>query len=515
MTSGDTAATAFRSYHFTMARGTDTDRDNGRGSRPSIALTGRELAVHLYAPVRGAHAESAYALLREIWGRWRSEVGTTDPIRAFGVPDVLAPSLRDVTGNRVVAAQEKPGPGVFQAILRREHDVICLSGMIAPPEQDDVSWTELDCLWNLVCGAVPDSLLGAARLYLAKLAPTAPQSTAVATAELAERVRVELPDAPDAGEFDDRGVTTRAGFAVWEAGSRDDARLERRVVVVAPTDRDAELSAWTWSRGDEELTPFPWYLLHAAKLRFHLRVWAGGEYLREQRHRLDEATNALDAIDRDRDRDHDGDGDGPLGERISPVEIAADRLARAASTVRSMRRSVEIAASNLATRSALAADPTLPRTLFADDRDLAAWFMQQLADDEAYLCEAVERANWICGLARSAAVARSWAAGNERSAGISLSPTDRNSLVRAMARVFPTDARARTVLDSLEFPAELIPSAGDGMPLAMWTAVLRELDNGAVADPYPRLLSAALSDYPHNPTFRQLGARLGLALPDE
>ncbi|WP_239340551.1 CATRA conflict system CASPASE/TPR repeat-associated protein [Frankia sp. CiP3] len=492
-------------------------------SSGDVALTGRELAVHVYAPVRGPHSERAYAFLCEVWARWRSTLGADAPIAAFGIPDLPSANRTDVVGNGLVVAQESSGPGVCQTILQREHDVLCLSGMIAPLSSDEVSWADLDRSWTQVCGAVPEGLLGIARLYLAKLGGDRQQRVA-ATARLARSWRADLPAAPAVHDFDGRGVTTRAGFAVWEVGSRDDTRLERRIVVVAPPDRDAELSAWVWSRGDDALTPFAWYLLHAAKLRYHLRVWASGEELRERRRQLDSEVDTLDALIAAGEGawagPRGGEGAGPLGEHVLRVEAAAARLARATAYVRDMRRSVAIAASNLETRAARDVDPAVRRCLFADDRDLAAWFARQLADDESYLDEAYGRASLIGGLARSVlarqAGARSSATHNgsaEDAVPSPLSPAERDTLVRALARAFPSDALAHRVLHTLGIPSERRRSATDSTPLAAWSETLHDLDNGIVADPYPRLLRAALGDFPHNPTFRELGAHFGVVGP--
>ncbi len=188
-------------------------------SSGDVALTGRELTVHVYTPVRGPHAEQAYTFLRKVWARWRSTFGADVPISAFGLPDLPPASHIEIVGNGPVAAQESSGPGVCQTILRREHDVLCLSGMIAPPPSDGVTWADLDRGWTRVCGAVPEGLLGVARLYLAKI-DDGGQGWVVATPQLARSWRQDLPAAPAVHDFDGRGVTTRAGFAVWEVGFR-------------------------------------------------------------------------------------------------------------------------------------------------------------------------------------------------------------------------------------------------------------------------------------------------------
>jgi hypothetical protein len=100
--------------------------------------------------------------------------------------------------------------------------------------------------------------------------------------------------------------------------------------------------------------------------------------------------------------------------------------------------------------------------------------------------------------------------GARPSAEVELSPAERDALVRALARAFPTDAFAHRILHTLGFPAERRRSVTDSTPLAAWSETLHDLDNGIVADPYPRLLLAAILEFPHNQTFRNLGARFGV-----
>jgi acyl carrier protein len=117
-----------------------------------VALTGRELAVHVYAPMHGPHAEQTYAFFRRVWALWRSTLGADAPIAAFGIPDMPPARHTDVVGNGPDAAQESSGPGVCQTILRREHDVLCLSGVIGSLTTDQlhrVLAPKVDAAWHL------------------------------------------------------------------------------------------------------------------------------------------------------------------------------------------------------------------------------------------------------------------------------------------------------------------------------------------------------------------------------
>jgi hypothetical protein len=166
--------------------------------------------------------------------------------------------------------------------------------------------------------------------------------------------------------------------------------------VVGSNDRDKELSAWTWTRGDAALTPLTRYLMHAAKLRYHLRVWAGGEALRDLRERTDRAAHPLTELI-GKLRVADG-GDIPEKSPLVVGQLGVEtyHLAAAMTRVRELRHSVEIAAHNLAQDVPPAAARTDGstdgnRSLFADDRGLVTWFVQQLDDDLRYADEAAHR----------------------------------------------------------------------------------------------------------------------------
>ena len=141
-------------------------------------------------------------------------------------------------------------------------------------------------------------MLGVARLYLAKVAPDG-SGVVPASAPLARQLAAALAPvvAPETDpQWVSRGLTVAGGFAVWETtvgvDERTDERAERRVVIVAPSGRDPELSAWVWSRGDLSITPLTRYLMHAAKIRYELRVRNRAESLLRLRRSLDDSFRA-------------------------------------------------------------------------------------------------------------------------------------------------------------------------------------------------------------------------------
>ncbi|WP_281277861.1 CATRA conflict system CASPASE/TPR repeat-associated protein [Saccharothrix texasensis] len=96
------------------------------------------------------------------------------------------------------------------------------------------------------------------------------------------------------------------------------------------------MSAWTWSRGEPAMPPLARYLLHAAKLRHHVRVWQGDEdWLAPLRGQVDTHVDELRF-----DLTRTDIGDRLRGDEAGLV-VAADRVER-------MRKSVEIARWNMA-----------------------------------------------------------------------------------------------------------------------------------------------------------------------
>jgi hypothetical protein len=146
-------------------------------------------------------------------------------------------------------------------------------------------------------------------------------------------------------------------------------------VIATGEDGDAVASAWAWSRGDTAIPPLARYLLHAAKLRYQLRVWLRDDRARELREGITET--AAEAR-----RTPDVPRQAELLRRRDDALLMADEL-------RDLRRTVEIAADNMARALGDEVEVSGP---FADDRDLAQWFLARLDDDSAYLDTATRRA---------------------------------------------------------------------------------------------------------------------------
>ncbi|MFF3935187.1 CATRA conflict system CASPASE/TPR repeat-associated protein [Streptomyces phaeofaciens] len=361
---------------------------------PVRPLADQELVVHVYAPTDGPLAKAAYRQIQGVWDRCRDRLGMVQEIPATGLPATLPPDADALTPGRPAAAIEDRAAD-HQAVVRREHDVVNLSLVFAAPQgtatrrlrigsASPPGWVEFDRWWAELAADGTDALLGVVHVCQAKFAAEPAPSLDM----LAHEVRAVLPGAGHAPDWWRRGTTTSDGFAVWEV-SPDDDEAGRRVVVLAPEDRDAELSAWTWSRGDPAMPPLARYLMHTAKLRHQARVRDDGA--RRLRRLVGEVNDHAERVRAALARD-----------AADPAALARLRLdeadlTSAARDLRAMRRTVEIAAHNM---TAALAEP------WRGDRRLAEWLVGQLGDDTEYVEAARELARDFGRLARQGSVER-------------------------------------------------------------------------------------------------------------
>jgi hypothetical protein len=211
--------------------------------------------------------------------------------------------------------------------------------------------------------------------------------------ETAAVVRANAPADPAApDDWTERGIVVPQGFAVWEASAPLDARVERRMVVLAGEDGDAELSAWTWIGAGRALPPFAKYLLHAANLRYQLRVWDAGQAFRRLRREADTTIRKLlESVSPSRRRDPSQAELVEASRELACLQARELGLVDRSTRLREMCRTADIAAANL---SALSGHAQLGG-LFADDRELAEWFAHQLDDDATYLEAALRRSEQV------------------------------------------------------------------------------------------------------------------------
>ncbi|CAO5238683.1 effector-associated domain EAD1-containing protein [Frankia sp. AgKG'84/4] len=86
---------------------------------------------------------------------------------------------------------------------------------------------------------------------------------------------------------------------------------------------------------------------------------------------------------------------------------------------------------------------------------------------------------------------------------IRLAPADRDAFLAALAATAADEHTIRMLLARITFPMSRVPFTA-ATPLLRWSEVFRELDNGVIAVPYRRLLTAALDQWRHHPTFTRL-----------
>lgn len=319
------------------------------------AVVDPQFVVHVFAPAEGPDVDGAYRALAEIWQGCELLFGMTDPVPGTGLPQTLPPTRAALPagGESALAVQQHPSTDC-QAVLRLHHDVFNLSiGLVTGrAEADPRWWQSVDYQWNLLSSGHARLMLGQARLYLAKVEGGAGDSTVFA----------ELSGMLPAGSTGPRGPSavaiTADGLALRETSVEPDDRALRRFVLEMAPDADPVASAWAWSAGDATIPPLARYLLHAAKMRFEMRVWQ--RYSQARRLRATPDRRRRDAL-------------------LLHAEL------------RTLRRTVEVAADNLG-RSLDLGGLLTPGTVFADDAELARFLLERLDDEIAYLGLAAERA---------------------------------------------------------------------------------------------------------------------------
>ena len=365
---------------------------------PASRVVDQEFVVHLFAPLDGPQAADAYRQIQRVWVACREQLGMTEPIAEIRAPILPPETIDGLTADGLVAAQESRAD-IRQAVLRRVHDVLNLSVALAqpapeelrssrrrlpagqlrrPPPQRRLGWVEFAQMWANASMPAAGAWLGEARLFLAKT-PRGNTGAVAAAAELGRSLDPLLPYREDRPrQWWQGGTTTAAGYALWDAGLAADTSDIREIVLIAAADRDAELSAWTWSDGTPQIPPFARYLLHAAKLRYEAR-------LMDAWHRDSRAPGDPGGMPADRD------ATAPPGARaelvraeLSRLSAEQRRLADLEADLRNLRQTVTIAHDNLRSAAAgVIGDNSAG--MFAADQALANWLLLQAGDDISYL----------------------------------------------------------------------------------------------------------------------------------
>jgi len=389
---------------------------------PTYPVVDQELVVHLFAPLEGPHAPQAYAQVKRIWTACREQLGMAGRDTA-GLPGGRLPEFRAAgpsAADGILAFQEGHR-GARQAVLRRVHDVLNLSVALAqpgpegkrppergrlgsirpvvPPSQRPLSWADHAALWARASQPRAGALLGEAHVFMARTQPDR-AGRVLAAARLGQDLDRLLPYREDrAPGWWRRGITTEAGYALWDTGPAADIGRVREIVLVGPADQDEELSGWAWSDRTPAMPPFARYLMHAAKLRYEaqlLESWHGQAA-------ADQDTDSLVA---------------ELSAALSPAPPGPE----SAALVRSLRDRLRAEESRLVLLDAdmarlgqtvslaqanLAAQPGCrpadgPTGMFAADQSLARYLSGQVDSDRSYLQVELDRAKSMRELAAEA-----------------------------------------------------------------------------------------------------------------
>ncbi|WP_066366958.1 CATRA conflict system CASPASE/TPR repeat-associated protein [Herbidospora mongoliensis] len=347
----------------------------------------QQFVVHLYGFTEGPGARASYRALSEIWRGCRLLFGMTQPVPGLWLPDLLPASLDGLPedGEVTIAAQERPGADC-QAVLRRHHDVLNLSVALAPPEARAPDgggwpwWRLFGRQWDSLTAEHTPHLLGEAQIYQTRIEDE-PDLAAAAT-PLYERLSGLLPPPVRTGDGWWRGVSPAPDLAFWECGAEADDRPSRRFLLAVGPEADPVASAWAWSRGDPAIPPLARYLLHAAKLRYQLRVWRRDSQSTGLRSSLD----ALGGKLRQLGPDAQAEAEMLRLRRLDALLLHTD--------LRALRQTVEIATDNLG-RAFDLTKVLVPGGPFADDTGLARSLLERLTDELAALGIAADQAEHL------------------------------------------------------------------------------------------------------------------------
>jgi hypothetical protein len=185
--------------------------------------------------------------------------------------------------------------------------------------------------------------------------------------------------------------------AVWEGPGSDGRRV---LAAVAPLNRQADLDAWVWWAGPQDLAPFGRYLMHAAKLHYESRVFERRRAsLKATLARVDSALGTV--LDLHRDVRVAGAATMPALMRaqgeLARAQADQTGLAIEISNLRQLRRTVAIAERNL---QAVGPPPdpdnvAMAGTFLGRDLALAGWLGEQIEQDIGYADAVRERADQV------------------------------------------------------------------------------------------------------------------------
>ncbi|MFI2714564.1 CATRA conflict system CASPASE/TPR repeat-associated protein [Micromonospora sp. NPDC018662] len=186
--------------------------------------------------------------------------------RRLGMEEPDRVPLVHADGLRFRQLLTAPGDGTWQALryatARLDAFLVCLA-----PVDGSEDWRELDRRWRKAVGAATgEDCTGRVRLFYALYDGDGDADRLAAAADAAlpagATIRGEEPTEPVPGTY------------LWEVPSPDPDRLERVLVLLAPTAIKSLSDSWVWPDGDARLRPLPGYLWEMAKVRHEARRFA-------------------------------------------------------------------------------------------------------------------------------------------------------------------------------------------------------------------------------------------------
>lgn len=354
-------------------------------------LTAPGLLVHVFLRSGNQGALDAQDCLHAVWDEVTRRFGLDDAIPDLGVPPRLT-SRYAMPADRftVLAAVERLETSIWQASAWTDHDIFGLTVMLAPAREQDAAttWRELERAWDdTSAGMIPGVLMGETRILLALADVT---GTLLPGAEL---VRAAAPESSSIGwwrHWDAVPLGSSAGTAgqvlMWETSpDLADARTVRRMIAVAPVTHELQADRFLWTAGDGTPSPLTRHLMHAARLRYQVKVFDDGKLPRRIRGELGAL---VDRIPAQPDLALDHDGRDWLAVQLWQTHGTAIALRR---KLDAMRQAIGAIDENM--RLALnGSAPERNAGPLAGDRQLATWFGQQLDDEIALLDGAVRDA---------------------------------------------------------------------------------------------------------------------------
>jgi len=300
--------------------------------------------------------------------------------------------------NRLQSLAGRGEASAWQVLAWADHGVLGCTVMMPPARGMDcsVAWTNLELAWaEAVADLSPEDVLGEARIFLALLpwpsgAGSAHDNDATDMRVL-NLVRAAIPEPSGDGwwqRWDAIGFHSPDGRAedvlMWEIGpGAGDERSLRRLAAVAPARSEHQADPFPWTNSDGMPGPLTRHLMHAARLRYQIRVFDDGKRLRQLRDELGLFVKNLSgeaAAEREQ-----------LSARLPPAyEAAITVRAELAAT----RHTIDTIDADLRNALSLPVSGSGSGAL-NEDRHLATRFGQRLDDETTQLDAAIRNAHSV------------------------------------------------------------------------------------------------------------------------